>query len=244
MDYLSVSSFIMPTVSIQRAHGVSVQPSLTIDTSTSIDISWNPNDIFPNIEDPDSFSVDIHAYAYDFSKSKWVKITIYKPKNLPNSGQASITLFSLPRNLRNILSAAIIHVTVGKAHSSSSNKDLIKKIHDQMETIPFPHRVGIWSGILFVTHGNKGRGGKSKFEQQCLEWRQKCSKRRDSINLREVLPPCPPTLDRVRLPNSGLEEMRFDSSLFTSNNYHSQLIDLVHPGVSECFVQAIVPRCV
>ena len=109
------------------------------------------------------------------------------------------------------------------------------------ERIPFPFRVGIWSGPLLVTDGNeRQRDEKSKFEQQCLEWRQNCNKQ---LNLREFLPPCPPTLDRAQLPNSGLEEMRFDSLLFTST-YHSQLMDLFHPGVFKCFVQAIVSRLI
>lgn len=231
----------MPAVPIQRAHGVNVQPSMVVDTNTSIEVSWKPNDIFPAIEDPNSFSVDVYVYAYDFNKGKWIRI--HKQTNLPNSGQASFTLFYLPSDLRNILSAAIIHVTVGKVNSTSMNKDLIERI--QMATIPFPHRIGIWSGLLFVTDANNRgqRLGNLKFELQCLKWRLNCRKRQDNINLGEVLPPCPPTLDRALLPNSGLEEMRFNSLLFSSN-YHSQLMKLFHPGVSKCFVQAIVSRFV
>ena len=33
----------------------------------------------------------------------------------------------------------------------------------------------------------------------------------------ESLPPCSPSLDRAQLPNSGLEEERFESSLYTTS---------------------------
>ena len=228
----------MSTVPIQRAHGVNVQPSLMVDTSTSIEVSWKPNDIFSAIEDPNSFSVDVYVYAYNFNKRKW--ICIHKQTNLPNNGQASFTLFYLPSDLRNILSAAIIHVTVGKVNNTSMNKDLIKRI--QMETIPFPYRIGIWSGLLFA-NGARQRFGRTPFRIQCVTWHKSCENRKDEINLREVLPPCPPTLDRAQLPNSGLEEMRFNSLLFSSN-YHSLFMKLFHPGVSKCFVQPIVSRLI
>ena len=228
----------MSTVPIQRAHGVSVQPSLMVDPSASIEVSWKPDDIFPASDDVNSFSVDIYVYVYDFNKAKWIRI--HKQPNLPNSGQTSLTLLSLPTDLRNILSSAIIHVTVGMVNSTSMNKDLIERI--QIPMIPFPHRIGIWSGLLFAT-GARQIFGRIPFRIQCHTWHQNCKNRQDDINLKEVLPPCPPTLDRAQLPNSGLEEMRFNSLLFSSN-YHSLLMKLFHPGVSKCFVQPIVSRFV
>ena len=116
----------MPTVPIQRAHGVNVQPSLMVEPGRSIEISWKPNDIFPSIEDPkSSFMVDVYVYVY-INKKTW--LAIHRQPNLPNSGQASFTLFYLPPDLNNIFSVAIIHVTIGKVNSTSINKELIKKI--------------------------------------------------------------------------------------------------------------------
>ena len=220
-----------------------MQPSLIVELGRSIEVSWKPNDIFPTIEDPNSFMVEVYFYVNVINNKKRIWLPIHKQPDIPNSGQASFTLFYLPNDLRNNLSSAIIHVTVGKVNDTSINKELIKKIQMQRR-IPFPFRVGIWSGLLLVTDASDGRrqrDEKSKFETQCLNWRQNCRKQQDDVNLREFLLPCPPTLDRARLPNSGLEELRFDSFLFTTT-YHSQLMDIFHPGVSKCFVQAIVSR--
>ena len=57
----------------------------------------------------------------------------------------------------------------------------------------------------------------------------------------ESLPPCPPSLDRAQLPHSGLEEERFESSLYITS-YHSQWMNIFRPGPFVCYVQAIVQR--
>ena len=113
--------------------------------------------------------------------------------------------------------------------------------------MPFPNRVGIWSGLLFASYNQRGvpKGMAAMIrnnilDRECRQWRDDETERLPDIML-QLLPSCPPTLDRALLPNSGLEEQRFESSLYTTN-YQSQWMDLFHPGVSKCFVQAIVTR--
>ena len=207
-----------------------MQPSLQVDTSTKIDLVWNPNEIFPAIQDPDSFLVDVIVYVYDFKKNTWEENS--KHRDLPNDGRATIRLIALPQDLRDVISPAIIHVTVGDVNGGSTNAEIIQSIHNA--NISFPRRVGIWSGVLFATQTKETQEDINL--ESCTKWQM----RQVEINLQNTIP-CPPTIDRAQLPNSGLEELRYESLIFTTT-YHSQIMDLFHPGVSKCFVQAIVSR--
>ena len=169
-------------------------------------------------------------YVYDFKIRTWKENS--KHRNLPNNGQATIGLLPLAQHLRDVISPAVIHVTLGDAKDGSTNAEIIRNIHNA--NIPFPRRVGIWSGVLFATQTSAGREDINL--ESCTKWQM----RQRVINLQNTIP-CPPTIDRARLPNSGLEELRYESLLFTST-YHRHLMDLFHPGVSKCFVQAIVSR--
>ena len=230
-EIVNVILYSYHTVPIQRAHGVDVQPSLKVDTSTNIEIFWDPNDIFPDIEDPNSFSVDV--FVYTFKNKLWDKNSVYR--DLPNNGQATIKLLPLAQHLRDVISPAVIHVSLGDVKGGSMNVELIRSISNANIPI-FPQRVGIWSGVLFATQKNTRRGDMNS--ESCTKW----EKRQVEINLQNTIP-CPPTIDRARLPNSGLEELQYESLFFTSNStYHSQLMDLFHSNVSKCFVQAIVSR--
>ena len=170
------------------------------------------------------------VHVYDFKKNTWKENS--KHPDLRNDGQATIRLITLPQDLRNDLTPAIIHVTVGNVNGGSTNAEVIQSIRNAF--IPFPKRAGIWSGVLFATQTSAGREDINL--ESCTKWQM----RQRGINLQNAIP-CPPTIDRARLPNSELEELRYESLLFTST-YHSQLMDLFHPNVSKCFVQAIVSR--
>ena len=169
-------------------------------------------------------------HIYDFKTKTWKENS--KHRDLPNDGQATIGLLPLAQHLRDVISPAIIHVTLGDAKDGSTNAEIMRSIRNA--NIPFPHRVGIWSGILFATQTSATQDDINL--KSCTKWQ----KRQAGINLQSTIP-CPPTMDRARLPNSGLEELRYESLIFTST-YHSQMMDLFHPNVSKCFVQAIVSR--
>ena len=209
-----------------------------------MEITWNPADVFSLVEDANSFMVDVYVHTYDYKQRKWE----LNSKNIdhPNNGYAVLRLGPLKK----VVLATCVHVTVGKVNSTSTNISGVVKLIESLHStasLPFPSRVGVWSGLLFSVHNERKATDKRArkirrelFNRLCSGWRNR-NKENIPDDVIESLPPCPPSLDRALLPNSGLEEERFESSLYTTS-YHSQWMSTFHPGASECFVQAIVTR--
>lgn len=183
--------------------------------------------------------VDIYVYTYE--DSNWELQS--KSSNQPNSGHASVRMGRLEKRVQ----ATCIHVTVGQVNDASleDDRELVESLHSI--TLPFPSRVGIWSGLLFSVHNDRTANDKRAeeirrglFSRQCSQW---CNRKKEKIpnDVIKSLPPCPPTLDRAQLPNSGLEEENFESSLYTTS-YHNQWMSTFHPEASVCYVQATVRR--
>ena len=213
-----------------------------MDSRTTIEITWDPANVFPSVEDTNSFMVDVYIYTYDYSRSYWTLNS--KIINQPNNGRALLRMGLL---LKRVL-PTLIHVTLGQVNESSCDKviRLIESIHATI-SLPFPSRVGVWSGLFFSVFNSRTVSNESAeqirrdiFNRRCSGWHNRISETIPDYVI-ESLPPCPPSLDRAQLPNSGLEEERFESSLYTTN-YHSQWMSTFHPGVSVCFVQSIVTR--
>ena len=215
-----------------------------MDSRTDIEITWDPENVFPQVDTADTFMVDIYIYTYDYDISKW-KVNSGK-LNQSNNGHAELSMVRLNK----VVVATCIHVTVGQIENSSFGDDrkLIESLHST-KPIPFPSRVGIWSGLFFSLFNSKtGTNTQAKnirkniFNTGCSEW---YNRNIETIpdDVIKSLPPCPPSLDRAQLPNSGLEEESFESSLY-STSYHSQWMSTFHPGASACYDQATVTRLV
>ena len=236
-----VTPFSLP-VPIVNAHEVDVQPSIVVDSRTNLEITWDPTNVFPSVEDPNSFMVNMYIYMYNYEKNTWETNT--KRINRQNSGHAMLRMGALEK----VVKATCIHVTVGRVNDTSVDDDgkLIESLHST-KSIPFPSRVGIWSGLFFSVFNSRTATDKRAktirrdlFNRRCSGWR---SRMKETIpdDVIKSLPPCPPTLDRAQLPNSGLEEESFESSLY-STSYHSQWMSTFHPGASICYEQATVTR--
>ena len=215
-----------------------------MDSRTDIEITWDPENVFPQVDTANTFMVDIYIYTYNYETSKW-KLNSRK-LNQTNNGHADLIMGPLIK----VVVATYIHVTVGQLDDSSFDDDrnLIESLHST-KSIPFPSRVGIWSGLFFSVHNQKGarktkanKIRKELFNKKCSEW---CNRNKETIpdDVIKSLPPCPPSLDRAQLPNSALQEESFESSLY-STSYHSQWMSTFHPGASVCYVQATVTRLV
>ena len=239
---LTFCVYALFAVGIFVGHQVSVQPSILIDSGTDLEITWGPADILPLTDNPDSFYVDVYVYAYDYSGKEWT--LQHRENDIDNDGQVTLKkplLFS-GGNLK----ATCIHVTVGSYKLTNESMNLINTLRSKNK-IPFPSSVGIWSGLVFSVESDVGKDDKiakslrdMAFTNFCSDWREQMSELIKSDVL-ESLPACPPTEDRARLPNSGLEEVIYES-IFTETNYHRQWISRFHPDAAVCFAQAIVTR--
>ena len=236
---------VFDIVPITRAHGVDVQPSILLQFGTDIQLSWDPKTILPMVMEYNSFMVDVYVYTYEKKTQEWIENV--KHMGFPNTGQAQINL-GLISDKKSVL-ATCIHVTVGKTTGSSlpNTQEFLEKFH--MATVPFPNRAGLWSGLVFSTHNTAGllpelarESLRNKFLPKCSAWRmQKAEK--ISKDVIKSLPPCPPTLDRAQLPNSGLEEQRLDSVSYTTM-YHDMWMSYFHNNTAKCFTQVIVTRLI
>ena len=196
------------------------------------------------MEDADSFMVDVYVHTYDYKQRKWELNS--RSLDQPNNGHAVLRMGPL----RKVVLATCIHVAVGKVNKNSVDTNgavkLLESLHST-KSILFPSRVGIWSGLLFSVHNERtatkkraNRIRRDLFNRLCSGWR---NRNLETIpdDIIQSLPPCPPSLDRAQLPNSGLEEERFESSLYTTS-YHTQWMSTFHPRASICYVQATVTR--
>ena len=73
--------FLVP---ILNAHGVEVQSPIVVDSRTNLNLVWDPANILPSEDDPNSFTVDATVYSYDYDGNVWVMRS--RRKNLPNNG--------------------------------------------------------------------------------------------------------------------------------------------------------------
>ena len=234
--HLHTSAFAS-VVSIFTGHAVRIQSSIMIESRTAIEVTWNPAAVFPLADNPNSFSVDVLVYAYVYPDMEWE--LQFTERNFENNGHAILK----PTPFReNKVRATCIHVAVGEYTRNDCLRDLLDSTD-----IPFPSRAGIWSGLLFSIDTEieekeeKAREIRNKvFDEACSTWIDQMSEmiQDDELN---SLPACPPTQDRARLPNSGLEEVIYESVL-SNTNYHNQWMKVFHPEASRCFAQAIVTR--
>jgi hypothetical protein len=230
------------SIPILRAHGLDVQSSLVVDSRSEVQITWDPSDILPLDEDHSSYTVNVYVYTYDYKKKWWEEGM--KFQNLPNNGGATLALTTI-QFLIKAVEVVCIHVSAGTVISTSNNVGMLLTSINAVQGIPFPYRAGIWSGLLFSIKSSRSvRDDEARIERDeafdsiCSRW----SDTQSRMSLSETfsgLPACPPTQDRAELPNSGLEEVRFDSVLYDTN-YHSQWMQKFHPRASKCFTQTIV----
>ena len=224
-----------------RAHGVDVTLPLLIDSRTNIEITWDPEDVLPLDDDPLAYTVDVHVYTYEYSQTSWKMRS--SNKNLDNDGHAVLRQINFSADVK----VACIHVAAGASTSSSDNTANIIESLNALSDRPFPFQAGIWSGLLFSIKNLRSVDEERArdirnfgLERDCSKWNEQQS-RVPNDNVFTDLPACPPTQDRAELPNSGLEEARYDSVLY-STDYHTQWMQTFHPGATICFTQATVNR--
>ena len=197
--------------------------------------------MLPQDDNPDSYRVDVYVYTYEYTRNRgWRKRSVNR--NLPNNGRATLKQI----NFSKLVKAVAIQVTPGEVVGTPDNLvEVIASLKALGNSIPFPHRAGVWSGLLFSIENKRLSTDTEaenlrniRFNRLCSRWQNKQS-RLPLDELFAPLPACPPTQDRAELPNSGLEEARFDSVLYDTN-YHNQWMEMFNPGASKCFMQATV----
>ena len=224
-----------------RAHGVNVKLPLIIDSRSYVNITWDPADVLPLDDDPLAYTVDVHVYTYEYSQTSWRRRS--SNNNLPNNGSAVLGQINFSADVK----VVCLHVAAGASTSNSDNTANIIESLNALSDRPFPLQAGIWSGLLFSIMNSRSLDEKRArnarnvgLDRECSKWDEEQSQVLND-NVFANLPACPPTQDRAELPNSGLEEARYDSVLYNTD-YHTQWMQTFHPGARVCFTQATVNR--
>ena len=216
-----------------------MQSYLLVDSRTEIEINWEPNDVLPQNDDPNSYSVDVYVYMYTFKDREWTQRSV--THNLTNNGH---TVLPQINGLSKFVRILCIQVTVEEISDRDSTTDAVKSIRG-MSNKPFPFHAGIWSGLVFSIENARAGSNDSAIASRNEKLRRHCSRwevQQSGMSLTFLgLPACPPTQDRAELPNSGLDEARFDSVLYNTD-YQTQWIEYFNKGASKCFTQATVTR--
>ena len=186
-----------------------------MNSRTNLNLTWAPATVLPSEDNPDSFTVDVTVYSYDYDGKEWVIRS--RRKNLPNNGSTEFGMSQFSDRVQ----ATCIHITVGQFIQPSMDNSVqqVIKALSSLKKKPFPSRVGIWSSLLFSVVIDRDLNESEAIGQQNMQFRRKCSEWCDMVgpmplkNVVDKLPPCPPTQDRAQLPNSELEEVNYESKL-------------------------------
>ena len=183
----------------------------------------------------------MHVYTYEYSQTSWRRRS--SNNNLPNNGHAILRQINFSRNVK----VVCIHVAAGASNSTNGNTANIIESLNALSDRPFPFQAGIWSGLLFSIKNARSVDEERAMDirnlgldRECSIWDEQQS-RLPNDNVFADLSACPPTQDRAGLPNSGLEEARYDSVLYKTD-YHTVWMKTFHPGATVCFTQDIVNR--
>ena len=242
---MTLPAFLSHIVPLLRGHGVNVINSLLVDSRTDIEITWAPEDVLPLDDDPNSYTVDVIVYVYEYKERirGWKRKSVNS--NLPNNGHAHLQQINFSKKVKVVCIQVAAGETVGKSNDPAT---VIINSLNALNNKPFPSQAGIWSGLLFSIKTSRSAPEKDeikrrneKLDKECSRWNDNQERMLRSNNVFASLPACPPTQDRAELPNSGLEEARFDSVLYTTD-YHNQWMDTFHRQAAICFTQATVAR--
>ena len=208
------------------------------ESGTTVRVYWSSRSIFP-LADLDSYTVDITLRELDIDSGEW-KTLATLASDLPNNGEANITIPELPtvENYEDSLSPVVVEVGVSTASMASKKRGL--------------------SGIL----SKLGRLGIRILKQAPMRIVQRINTAKriaceiwaltqpDNIGQQtnDRLPPCPCTSDRAAGPNSGFKEERLSSIVkvvgSVQNFFDTTIIDdgfrrYFHPGTANCYRQRV-----
>ena len=197
------------------------EPDLLFVPGSTFAITWSPNSIVPSV-DPDSYTVDVGLYCFIEASDTFTEVAILA-RNIPNSGQAVVTMPSLISGFSDVCIFSI-EVMIGGTNNAIGKRQTVPDLVSRLiELAQLGSRSGIWSVVGYLTFSLFLRAA-------CEAW---CATQPPNIGqtlLDQVLA-CPPTLRQAMMDN------RFEmENILISRTFH--------PGTDRCFRQIITNRLV
>ena len=184
---------------------------MLISNKDIVDIKWT-KDLIPN-RNPEDYTVAITMAWYDFSVIPEQVRQFTVKKELPNTGEARRFLFELPT----------------KSSPFPQSESVIPIIFEVSAAVP---RFGVAKQRSSLFYLKNPKSGES-FQQECQNWYS--SQDEDEINeVFNSLPPCAPTENQARLPNTRLRRSRILRATESPRAYFRQYWNFFHSNNLTC----------
>ena len=207
-----------PIVPFDRAYAVETQSeSLLVEAHETIGINWPQQLLLPPITAmiPGGLRIDIKLYKITSSPNAETTrepLATLSP-DFVNPGTATITI----PDLSNMINATVCPVVI----KVEATKTLVN------------YTSALWTGMKYLITSTNNR-------PLCEEWsaRQPSGEGNNILDRVAREYPCPPTISRVRIDNSGFEEDYKPSQLLPPSMLDSIPREFFHPGSSACYRQS------
>ena len=211
--------FFFVSVSPDRSYGIDVDRIL-IEDNDMLKLTWNPEDVLPNMDNPREYFLDIVLYILDMNSNTWT-VSEVLADNVANDGSHDIIFRS---DFETVQPAAI--QVCAKPPDLITGKGLGSALLAGL-------RVGLWTGVAYVA-------GSAVLRYKCNEW---LDTQRPGIGeeILARLPFCPRTMDEANQPNSGFEEEKL-SSYIGFSAFDNIFREFFHPDTKSCFRQKVYER--
>ena len=213
--------FFFVSVSPDRSYGIDVDRIL-IEYNDMLKLTWNPEDVLPNMDNPREYFLDIVLYVLDMDSNTWT-VSEVLADSVANDGSHDIIF----RSDFETVHPAAIQVLV-KPPDFITGKGLGSALLAGL-------RVGLWTRVAYITFADP-----ELLRHKCNEW---LGTQQPGIGeeILARLPFCPRTMDEANQPNSGFEEEKFSSyiRISTFDNFYREFF---HPDTKSCFRQKVHER--
>ena len=220
---------IITTVPFERARAVDIQSeSLFVEAHESFRVSWPQQLLLPTTDsiNPGSLLVDVKLYeVISSTKAESTRELATLASNLPNTGEANITIPDLSSMVNATICPVGIQVEAKYTPTTIGKKRAVLPIRIV--------RWAVWAGKRYLRLQIKNR-------ELCEKWsaKQPIGVGDDILERISREYPCPPTLNRVRVENSGFEEDFKPSQLVPTKFFDNAWKEFFHPGSIACYRQS------
>ena len=230
------------TVPFQRAFEANViSEEPVFENGSTVSVYWSPQSIFPLL-DQRSYTIDITLREFDMKSKEW-KTLATLASDLPNNGEARVTIPELPVvvNYEDALTPAVVEVGVSSASMTDTKRSLFSNI------LPRIGRFGLRILKLTPMLVIKKLITQAAQRVACETWSHTQA---DNIGkqINHRLPPCPCTAEHASTQNSGFMEERLSSivkvvdqvqDFFDTTIVDDAFRNYFHPGAASCFRQRV-----
>ena len=215
------------TVPFERSSVVDIETdsnSLILTPGRVVRLRWPRELLLPALDsvNTDNGVVTVRLYERNISSESqpFRELAMLAP-NIPNTGQLDVAI----PDVSNIVTESVCPVTINIE---------IRSLPQVPNSPPTPqYRFSQWMGEAYVATN-------TALNSECQEWvsAQPIGIGEEILNRVTTFYPCPPTVNRVRAPNSGFDRDFKGSQLLSTNNFNNLQRNFFQTNTAECYRQS------